>query len=823
MSKSFFLGATLLAFLLADSDPPRLLQKPTLSKTQIAFVYAGDLWTVPRDGGDARRLTTGVGVETNPVFSPDGSVLAFTGEYDGNVDVYTISASGGVPKRITWHPAADLVLGWMPDGKKILFSSPRDSYVGVPEMFTLDVNGVFPDKLPLPWGWEGAYSADASRLAYVPMRRAFSVWKQYRGGATTPIWLASLSNSNVEKVPRNNSNDYNPMWIGDRVYFLSDRNGPVSLFSYDTSSKHVKEEIKNSGLDYKSAGAGPDGIVIEQFGGLILFDLKTGKTHSVPVRIAGDLPEVRERMLNVTRRLGSPDLSPNAARAVFEARGEIVTVPAEKGDARVITNTPSVMERSPSWSPDGKTIAYFSDESGEYALHLSPQDGTGSVNRIALPEPGFYRAPQWSPDSTKISFVDSRLRIWYVDVASGKFTEVDRQRLFGPLSNDWVPAWSPDSKWLAYSKRIGNYMGAIHIYSLADGKVTQVTDGLSDVKYPVFDKDGKYLYFAASTDSGPSLQPDVGSGTRTVTRSIYLAVLTKNESSPFSPESDEEKVAETPAADPSKTEGFKPDTPRPEGTNPPNGPNPNAPSARSVEVKIDFDNISQRILAMPLPALRYVGLEAGKAGTLFAIESPATGGLIVHRHDLKTRRSDVAVSGVQAFRISRNGDKMLTRQTDNWFIRNVPPAPPAGGAATPTPPPPAGTSGQLNIANLEVRINPLAEWKQMYHEAWRIQRDFFYDPGFHGLDLNAAEKRYQPFVEGIGSRSDLNYLFAEMLGNVVVSHLGVGGGEQPEVRRVQTGLLGVTSRLKTAATASRACSMVKTGTPMLGRRSRSPA
>jgi tricorn protease len=774
----------------ADSAPPLLLQKPTLSKTHIAFVYAGDLWTVPREGGEARHLTNGPGREDNPVFSPDGRTIAFTGEYDGNVDVYTVPAAGGVPRRLTWHPAQDLVLGWSPDGKKILFSSNRESATpGVPAMFTIDVNGSFPERVPLPWGWEAAYSPDGARLAYVPMRRAFNVWKQYRGGDTTPIWLATVSNSKVEKIPRNNSNDYNPMWIGDKVYFLSDRNGPVTLFSYDTRSRQVKEEIKNTGLDFKSAGAGPDGIVVEQFGGLLLFDPKTGKARPVSVTIAGDLAEVRERMVNVSRRLSNAHLSPNAARAVFEARGEILTVPAEKGDARVITNTPGVMERSPAWSPDGKTIAYFSDESGEYALHLAPQSGQGTVTKIPLPEPGSYRAPQWSPDSKKIAFVDARMRVWYLDVDTKKITQVDKERFWAPFTNDWVPVWSPDSKWLAYSKRLANYLGGIHVYSLADGKAIQITDGLSDAKYPAFDKEGKYLYFVASTDSGPSLQPDVSSAVRPVTRSVYVAVLGKDQPSPFAPESDEEKGEDAPkpvAAAPPAPEAPPAEAPKAAAARP--------PPSKTPDVEIDLDNIGQRILAMPLPPRRYVALQPGKAGVLFAVEAPlaAAGqppGLTVHRHDLKSRKTDVVGNGLAFFEASQNGEKMLTRQGENWFIRNLPPPPPPSGGPPPTPPTPA-QGGQLNIANVEVKVSPLAEWKQMYHEAWRIERDYFYDAGFHGLDLKAAEKRYEPFVGAIGSRADLNYLFAEMLGNLVVSHLGVGGGEQPDVKRVQSGLLG---------------------------------
>ena len=825
MLRVFTLALLTTVSALAQSGQPLLLQKPTLSKTHITFVYAGDLWTVPREGGEAIRLTTAPGTETNPVFSPDGSTIAFTGEYDGNVDLYTVPVQGGVPKRLTWHPAPDVVLGWSPDGKKILFASARQSYAGFLELFTIDATGGFPEKVPLPWGWEAAFSPDGSRLAYVPMRRAFSAWKQYRGGDTTPIWLANLSDSKIEKIPRDNSNDYNPMWVGAKVYFLSDRNGPVSLYSYDTKSHQVKEEVKNTGLDFKSAGAGPDGIVIEQFGGLSLFDIKTGKVKPVPVRIASDLPEVRERLVNVTRRLGNPHLSPTAARAVFEARGEILTVPAEKGDVRNITNTPKVMERSPAWSPDGKTIAYFSEASGEYELHLAPQNGIGAVKKIAMPEPGFYRAPQWSPDSKKISFVDSRLRIWYADAESNKVTQVDKERFWSP-GPDWVPVWSPDSKWLAYSKRLPNYLGTIHVYSIATGKVTPITDGMSDARYPVFDKDGKYLFFAASTSSGPALQPDVGGFSRPYTANVYVAVLKKTEPSPFAPESDEEKATtesgakpdapkpdapqpDAPKPDASKLDASKPDASKPDASKPDAAkPGP----AKVPDVVIDFENIGQRILVMPLPPRRYTGLQVGKAGTLLALEAPTPApeqpfALTVHRYDLKTRKEDLATTGVQFFEVSLNGEKMLTRQGDNWFIRNLPPPPPAsGGPPTPTPTPApaaagtagggpgapggAGGPGQLKTADIEVKISPRDEWRQMYHEAWRLERDHFYDPGYHGLDLKAAEKRYEPYLDGIASRADLSYLFSEMLGNLVIGHLGVFGGEQPEVKRVQTGLLG---------------------------------
>ena len=768
----------------AQSNSPLLLQKPALSRTQIVFVYAGDLWSVPREGGEASRLTTSVGVETNPVFSPDGSAIAFTAEYDGNVDVFVMPAAGGVPKRLTWHPTLDTVLGWTPDGKRILFSSPRNSYSRFAELFTVGLEGGLEEKAPLPMGYEACYSPDGAQLAYVPLPRAFTAWKRYRGGRATPIWLATLSTGRIEKIPRDTSNDFNPMWAGDRVYFLSDRNGPVTLFSYDPRSKQVRQALENRGLDLKSASAGPGAIVYEQFGSLNLYDLKSGRSKPVSVRIAADLLELRPRYVNVGRRLRNAHLSPSAARAVFEARGEILTVPAEKGDVRNLTNTTGVMERDPAWSPDGKTIAYFSDESGEYALHLRPQNGLGEPTKISLGEPGFYSEPRWSPDSAKIAYLDTHLAIWYIDLQQKKPVKVDKDLYWGAFS-DLAPAWSPDSKWLAYAKRLKNFMSAIHLYSLADGKSTQVTDGMSDSKHPVFDKDGKYLYFTASTDSGPSMQPDLHSFTRPLTRSVYLTVLGKDQPSPLAPESDEEKPAEE----------KKPEEKKPEAK-------PKPPE--KVEVKIDFANLSQRILALPLPPRRYVGLQTGKAGVLFALEAPAPApgseaGVTVHRFDLKSRKSDVAIGGVRFFEIAQNGEKMLYRQGERWVIAAPRPMPTGAGAAPPPPPsPPAGgaSDNTLKTDGIEVRVAPRAEWNQIYHEVWRVERDFFYDPGFHGLDLAAAEKKYAPYLEHIGSRSDLNYLMAEMLGELTIGHLGVGGGDTPEVKRVATGLLGADYKIE---------------------------
>ncbi len=789
-----------------------LLQSPTLNTTHIVFAFAGDLWSVPRAGGAAVRLTSGPGVEANPVFSPDGSRIAFTGEYDGNVDVFVIPAAGGNPIRLTWHPAADTALGWTPDGRRVLFTSNRNSYSRFSELYTAGFEGGLEERLPLPMGYEASFSPDGRRIAYVPLPRAFTFWKRYRGGRTTPIWIADLSDSRIEKVPREESNDFNPMWVGDRIYFLSDRSGPVTLFVYDTKAKKLNRAIENSGYDLKSASAGPGAIVYEQFGRLNLYDLQSGKTSPVPVTVRGDMTEVRERFANVGEQLTSAGISPAGARAVFQARGEIITVPAEKGDARNITRSPGVMERDPSWSPDGRMIAYFSDESGEYMLHIQPQSGKGETIKISLADkPTFYSSPTWSPDSKKIAYVDCHLGLWYVDLAVKKPVRVDLERFYrgSYLMN---PSWSPDSKWLAYSKRLPNYQAAIYLYSLETGKSAQITDGMSDARYPVFDAEGKYLYFAVSTDVGASLQPDMHSFSRPVSRSVYLTVLGKDEPSPLAPESDEEKGTEEKKPEEKKEGQAGPEraaasessaTEKPGAAKIKSEVGPTA-AEKIPDVRIDFENILQRILALPLPPRNYVSLQVGKAGVLLAIETPpslpgagADRGLTVHRYELKARKSDIVISGVSEFEMARNGEKYLYQQGNKWFIGTLKPMSPSGdsGGAAPGA---GGSSGAKALATegIQVRVNPPEEWRQMFREAWRIEREFFYDPGAHGLDLAAAEKKYEPFLDHLASRRDLNYLFSEMLGELTVGHLGAGGGDMPEVKRVPAGLLGADYRVE---------------------------
>ncbi len=769
-------SAAQVAWCAASNDKPLLLRSPTISRTQIVFAFANDLWSVGRDGGDAVRLTTGVGVETDPIFSPDGSMIAFTGEYDGNVDVFVIPAMGGTPKRLTWHPAADRAVGWTPDGKQVLFSSGRTSYSNFSRLFTVPADGGPEIQLPLDRAVAGSFSPDGSKLAYVPTDQWQQAWKRYRGGQTTPIWLATLADSSVVKIPRNNSNDRDPMWVGDTVYFLSDRNGPVSLFAYDTKSKQVTEAVKNTGLDFKSASASPDAIVYEQFGEIHIYDLKTRKTRDVPVRLTGDLPEVRPHFRKIkTSEIRDAEISPTGARAVFAAHGEIFTVPAEKGDIRNLTKSPDAEDRDPAWSPDGKSIAYFSDASGEYALEIRDQNGAGEPRRISLgTPPTFPYSPQWSPDSKKIAYTDKRLNVCFIDLAKATPVCFDTDTYAGPMRLN--PAWSPDSQWIAYTRKLKSHLHAVFAYSLEQSKKFQVTDGMSDAANAQFDKEGKYLYFTASTDTAlTSGWLDMSTYQRPVTRSVYVTVLTKDVPSPLAPESDEEKPPAAPeaSADAKKEPAAKKETP----------------------VRIDIENIGQRILALPIPARNYVSMSAGKTGVLFLVEAPMvssmTGpgeGLTLHQFDLKTRKTEKIREGINEFILSANGEKMLYRQgqqpgAQQYFIA-------AAAKAPATPPPPGQGGGPLRLDDMQAWVDPRAEWAHMYHQVWRGERDFFYDPGLHGVNREAMEKKYEPYVANIATRDDLNYLFEEMLGEMTVGHMFIRGGDMPEVKRVKGGLLG---------------------------------
>ena len=738
------------------ADLPLMMQHPTMNKTSIVFAFGGDLWIVPRVGGDAVRITRGEGSEASPVFSPDGNTIAFTGTYDGNPDVYIVPAKGGTPKRLTYNPDADQVMSWTRDGQNVLFNSTLGGFSGVPRLFTVSIKGGLPNDLPFPEGTDGSYSPDGTRIAYVPKTIWQEAWKRYRGGQTRPIWIAKLSDSSWFEIPRKNSNDTTPMWIGEKVFFLSDRVGPVSLFVYDTNTKKVTQCLKNDGFDFKSASAGPDAIVYEQFGGIHTYDWSSGKSEKISISIQGDFLETRKRIREVSDYISVARISPNGVRAVMEARGDIFTAPTDKGDVRNLTDTSNAADRDPSWSPDGKWIAYFSDRSGEYELMIQSSDGRGETKVLKPGEsPSYYYMPVWSPDSKKIAYTDKRLNIWYTEVETGKNVKVDTSAVENPF-RDTYPSWSPDSKWLTWSRNLQTRIQAVFVHSIDTGKTTKLTDGLSDARYPVFDLSGKYLYFVASTESGRgSSWLDMTSFDANNARfSAYLVVLRKDLPSPLLPESNEEDTEQT-------SEAGAPDK----------------------TVRIDFEGVSQRILALPMPMQRFLGTGAGTAGQLFLLSmGPSAaiglpGQVTVWKFDLKKRSAAPFAQGVQSFDISPNGQHILIQSPGGFSIGSTV-APSAAGAAP------------VSTDRMESSIDPREEWRQMYNETWRTQRDFMYAPNHHGINIEEMRKRYAPFVETCMSREDLNYLFTEMLGETSLGHTFVGGGDIPGSDGAPTGLLG---------------------------------
>jgi tricorn protease len=800
----FFFVFVLTFVAAAQSNPPLLLRFPTVSKTQIVFNYAGDLWAVSRDGGEAHRLTSGVGMEILPYFSPDGAMVAFTGEYDGNRDVFVVPATGGVPRRLTYHPAEEYVAGWTPDGKKVLFNSWGNSFMHYEDqLYTVPADGGFPVQLPIPIAEAASFSPDGSHIAYVPHPKWQAAWKRYHGGQTTPIWILDLKDSSVQKIPRENSNDDFPMWVGDTIYFLSDRNGPVSLFAYDTKTKQVTEALHSDGLDFKFASAGSDAIVIEQFGAIKLYDLNTHQAHNVSIRVSGDLEAVRPHFAKVEpRRIQNFSISPTGQRAVFEAWGEIFTIPTDKGDIRNITHSPAVADRDPAWSSDGKSVAYFSDESGEYDLSIRDQSGLGPVRHINLGNPpSFFYSPVWSPDSKKISYYDKRLQLWYVDLDNPTPKLVDTDYFWTFSQNAPLQTWSPDNKWIAYVRGLPNNLHAIFVYSLEQGKTFQVTDGMSDALYPAWDKNGKYLYFTASTDTAlASSGLDMTSDEHRVSRAVYVAVLSKDEKSPLAPESDEEKVKEEKKADQdkskekdekgkSKAKAEEKSADNKEGSE--DKDKDKDKKDEPVVVKIDVEGISQRILSLPIPPKNYSNMLAGKSGILFLAEAPQVVtdypvNQTIQKFDLSKRKVDKFMDEVNDFTISFDGSKILYHKGDSWATVSADDdGAAAGGGAPPKP-----GLGPLKLDGWEVYVEPRAMWKQIYNETWRIERDFFYDPHIHGLDIEKVKKKYAPYLDGIASREELTYLFEECLGEITVGHMFVGGGETAEPKKLKGGLLG---------------------------------
>ena len=743
-----------------DINDTRLLADPAISADHIAFTYANDIWVARADGTGARRLTSHPGEESRPRFSPDGKWLAFAGEYDGNTDIYVVATEGGVPRRLTWHPGVDLPQGFTPDGAGVLFTSPREVHtMRYRQLFTVPVAGGAVTKLPIPNASEATYSSDGSSIVYQPLAEAFAQWKNYRGGTASRLLTFNSTTYAVEQIPQpaSRANDTDPMSVGGRVYFLSDRNGEFNLFSWDPRSKAVTQHTTHNDFPIVSASTGAGKIIFERAGYLHVFDPASGQERRLRVGVAADLLESRPRFVKGPKYVRSASLSPTGARAVIDFRGEIITLPAEKGDDRNLTNSPGAHDRFPAWSPDGKSIAWFSDESGEYALYIGAQDGKGAPRRIALNGAGFYTDPRWSPDGSRIAFTDNSRTLYVADVAAGTVSRISSQPLYSPGAYDEANhTWSPDSRWLAYVRRTPTYMGQIHLWSVAGGTSQPLTDGLSDATAPAFDPNGKYLYFLVSTNAGPVQDWfSMSNADMKATSNIYLAVLPKGVPSPLARESDEEAapaVAETPAAATEKPAAKS------------------TPEVKKADVRVDFDGLSQRILALPVSAAGYFNLAVGKSGEIYYIKS--AGGLspfssdpgTLHRFKLEDRKEQSLLENVKGFEISRDAKKILLQLKDSFSVSDL------GDKIDPA-------KHRLAVDRIEVKIDPRAEWKQIFDEAWRVNRDYFYDPNMHGADWNAMRAKYSALVPHVVVRQDLNRVLRWMSSELAVGHHRVSGGD----------------------------------------------
>ncbi len=772
----------------------RMLRYPDVSTEQVSFVYAGDIWIVSKQGGTAHRLSSPSGEEGFPRFSPDGSQLAFSASYDGNTDVYVIPAAGGDVSRVTHHPGTDRLIDWTPDGTELLFSSLRSSGIGrLNQLYRVSAQGGLPSRLPMAYGEFGSFSPEGDQIAFTTKWRAFRNWKRYRGGLAPEIWVFDLESLDARNITNSPANDEEPMWHGDTIYFLSDR-GPsqrANIWAYNLKKRRLRQVTRFSDVDVEFPAMGPRDIVFQAGGRLFLMDLKSEKHHQIDVQVVTDRGTLRPRTVKVSRRIQNGQISPTGKRALFEARGEIFTVPAEHGFVRQLSRSSGSAERSPAWSPDGKLIAYWSDASGEYQLVTGRSDGKGEAVQVTNLGAGFRYQPFWSPDSKKIAFIDHTQAIQILDVQSKELSQVDRElwRLHPDLANFGV-SWSSDSRWLAYPRDLETQNSSIFLYDLEAGESHQVTSGYYSDSSPVFDPEGKYLYYFSNRSLDPIYSDLDATWVYPNSTSIVAVPLRQDVPSPLAPRNDEEEVKE----EKNKDEEAGSDEDQEKSQSEPSGeekkPGAEQPGAGdSKEVEIDLEGLEQRAVILPPAAGNYDNLRAVKGKVLY-LRPPRSGASDRNRqvvfYDLKERKEQTVIEDAGGFEISADGKKMLVAgKAGSWSIIDVAPGQKA--------------EKKLATGDLEMVLDPRAEWEQIFTEVWRTYRDYFYDDQLHGLDWHALRDQYGGLLKDAVTRSDVNWVIGQLIGEVNASHTYVGGGDVERAPQRPVGLLGVDWALERGA------------------------
>ncbi len=773
MARSAF-AACLVTLTVTAPAPPlaaqtRLLREPTISAREIAFTYGADLWIVDKAGGIARRLTSTPAVESNPHFSPDGNWIAFTSNRSGLPQVYVVSREGGEPTRLTWYPAPALARGWTPDGNAVLYATTRGTAPQTYDrLWTVPRTGGPSTMLPVPWGFSASYSPDGKKIALDRMARWDVEWRSYRGGQNTPLRIEDLGDLSETVIPDTiRAMDIQPAWMGNTVYFLSDRDWAENIWAYDVSTGALRQLTHETDVDIKWLSAGDGQLVYEHDGWIKTLDPRTGQSQQVNITVNGDFPWAETRWEDVSDEVAQASLSATGQRVLMQARGEIWTVPVEHGDARNLTRSSDRADRAPVWSPDGRRVAWFSSDGGDYQLWIGDQDGMTTPQAIDIAPSKMGWGQTWSPDGSRIAFMDDDARVRVVDVATGKLVTAD---VDGTVFNRGRPlVWSPDSKWLAYAKTFPNQYHRIVLWSAADGRTHAVTDELADAISPAFDRGGRYLYFLASTNLA------LGSGFLNLSSLLadptyqpYVMVLAATDSTPFPLKSDEEPQKKDSATVSGGRAGGPGRSGRPDSTKADTG---------AVTVHIDFDGIARRIVAIPMPARRYETVLAGPKGTVFLGDSVENQpGIVLHKFALKDAKATDFVSGVSQVSISADGKKILFRKGKTWHVVG-------------TDAPPKEGDGTVQVT-LRMQVDRIQEWRQMFDDVWRFEKEYFYDSTMHGNDWNAVRARYRPLVQWVRHRDDLNYIFDLVNGELSVSHSFVSGGDYPAVDTSRVGLLG---------------------------------